>query len=95
MNKIVRKIVMANGNATLTESYGSYSTGTASSISAYAGRVGTSGGPVHIWDAVAVKHVSTLEEHTDMVSRVAFSSDGSWIASGSLDGTMRLWGVPR
>jgi WD40 repeat protein/transcriptional regulator with XRE-family HTH domain len=35
-----------------------------------------------------------LEGHTDWVWNIAFSSDGQWLASASLDSTLRLWSVP-
>jgi len=33
-----------------------------------------------------------LQEHTDSVWSVAYSPDGTRIASGSADGTVRMWG---
>jgi len=35
----------------------------------------------------------TLRGHTDRISSVAISSDGHWLASGSRDGTARIWDV--
>ena len=35
--------------------------------------------------------VTTLEGHTDWVRSVSFSPDGILLASGSLDGTVKLW----
>jgi WD40 repeat protein len=34
-----------------------------------------------------------INAHTGYVSDVAFSPDGTFLVSGSLDGTVRLWGV--
>jgi WD40 repeat protein len=37
----------------------------------------------------------TLEGHRDGVHSVAFSPDGTLLASTSLDGTIRMWGIGR
>ena len=45
-----------------------------------------------MWDAVSGECVlGPLEGHTDEVSSVSFSGDGSRIASGSNDKTVRVW----
>ena len=37
--------------------------------------------------------LKVLEGHTDFVSSVAMSTDGSKIVSGSNDNTMRIWSI--
>ena len=47
-------------------------------------------GPVIIWNSETNKtHI--LGRHSDIVTSVTFSPDGSCIASGSYDGTVRIW----
>lgn len=53
---------------------------------------GTDNG-VHIWSLREKRRVQILEDHTDNVSTLAFSGDGMLLASGSHDGTVRLWRV--
>jgi len=48
---------------------------------------------VRLWNAVTGQHKKTLTAHTGGVRSVAFSPDGTTIASGSWDGTVRLWHV--
>ena len=44
-----------------------------------------------MWDSRTGEHLLTLEEHTQDVLCLAFSPDGSSLASGSSDETIRLW----
>ena len=46
-----------------------------------------------LWDAASGQRMRTLEGHTEFVNSVAFSPDGSKLASGSSDGTVVLWDV--
>ena len=54
---------------------------------------GGTDGTVKIWNS-ATKETRTLRGHTSWVRSIAFSPDGEWIASGSRDGTLKLWPVP-
>ena len=45
---------------------------------------------IRLWDAETGQHKATLEGHTDDVTSVAFSPDGT-LASASYDGTIFLW----
>jgi WD40 repeat protein len=45
------------------------------------------------WDD-ASNGLYTLRGHTGWVESVAFSPDGEWIASASLDGAVKIWKTP-
>ena len=53
--------------------------------------LGSNDDTVRTWDAITGMALMALEGHTKSVTSVAFSPDGSAIASGSADLTTRLW----
>ncbi len=55
--------------------------------------VGFSDGIIEIFRASDGKLLQTLNGHTLMVMGVTFSPNGQILASASLDGTIRLWGI--
>ena len=48
---------------------------------------------LRLWDVNTGENIRALEGHTDDVTSVAFSGDGSTLASASRDGTLLLWDI--
>jgi WD40 repeat protein len=48
---------------------------------------------VQVWDAIDGSHVNIYRGHSDLVWTVAWSPDGTRIASGSADKTVQVWRV--
>ncbi len=46
---------------------------------------------MRLWEAGSGRSLATLQGHTGGVRDVALSADGRLVASGSFDGTVKLW----
>ena len=47
--------------------------------------------PIQLWDVTTGQHVLTFAGYTGRIHSLAYSTDGSTLASGNHDGTIRLW----
>lgn len=56
-----------------------------------AGGFGNNEGAVYIWDLTSGSQIAVLRGHTARITGIAFSPDGSRMATSSYDGTVRLW----
>ncbi|TIB68177.1 hypothetical protein E3Q24_03781 [Wallemia mellicola] len=46
----------------------------------------------HVWNIIDGEHaIASLEGHTDSVTSVAFSKDGQFVATGGMDGFVKIW----
>jgi WD40 repeat protein len=45
---------------------------------------------IQVWNASSLSNITTIKGHHGQVTSIAFSSDGSQIVSGSVDGTVRI-----
>ena len=54
---------------------------------------------IHIWDTTTRDELTRAQDglygHTDTITDLRFTPDGKLLISVSLDGTIRLWGVPQ
>src|SRR6266480_350272 len=76
----------------LTESFDAIWSVAASSPGQYCA-VGSRRGEVRVWKERGRLLHLVWQAHTDVVSTLAFSPDGSTLASGSWDGTLKLWNL--
>jgi WD40 repeat protein/tRNA A-37 threonylcarbamoyl transferase component Bud32 len=66
-----------------------------------AGRLVTAGsspkgsGAIRVWDLTARMAITTLEGHDDDVTCLALAADSQVLLSGSRDGTLKSWDLPR
>lgn len=56
-----------------------------------AGGFGNNEGAVYLWDVMTGQQIFVLRGHTARITGIAFSPDGSRMATSSYDGTVRLW----
>jgi WD40 repeat protein len=68
--------------------------GTLAAAGGYDGPAAARGGfygMVLTWDARTGDELFRIAGHMDHVTGVAISRDGTWLATGSYDGTVRIW----
>lgn len=65
------------------------------SVALYDNWAATGGGDDlgYVWDVTNGEMIMKLDGHTDSVTNVAFSNDGVYLATGGMDGQVRIWSV--
>ena len=49
---------------------------------------------IGIWDLASKKKIMQLFGPNNSITALKFTSDGTFLLSSSLDGTIRVWGIP-
>jgi len=65
------------------------------SVALYDNWAATGGGDDlgYVWDVTNGEMIMKLDGHADSVTNVKFSSDGTYLATGGMDGQVRIWSV--
>lgn len=65
------------------------------SVALYDNWAATGGGDDlgYVWDITTGEMIMKLDGHTDSVTNVSFSNDGAYLATGAMDGQVRIWSV--
>ena len=87
------EVSLLKGGARVISGSVAFSPDGATLVSASADRFGGTRGTVMLWDVETGKDFATLHGHTERIPAVAFSPDGTTIASGLRDGTVKFWNL--